>query len=170
VPLIISGSEKVDYIKHIVKTPSEVKFLEDLEAYLARPNNKFGGFDWWLFSKLDQTRDRVYIPYYNAKDNRMAPFYPDFIFWLARGNDYSILFVDPKGTSHADYQLKVDGFTRLFEQGDASRVFRHGDLNVRFGLALYTATPASVGEKYRRFWCNRIEKCIERVFSPAGKD
>lgn len=165
-PLILSDTEKVDYIKHVVKTPSEVTFLKDLEAYLSRPDNRLREPDWWLFSKLDQTLDRVYVPYYNARENRIAPFYPDFIFWLARGDDYSIVFVDPKGTSHADYQLKVDGFTHLFADHDGeSKVFRRGKLNVRFHLFLYTAAPASVGERYRGFWFDRVEKCVGRVLS-----
>lgn len=171
VPLILSGSEKVDYIKHIIKTPSEVSFLDDLEAYLARPDNKFKEFDWWLFSRLDQTRDRVYIPYY-AKENRIAYFYPDFIFWMAKGDDYSILFVDPKGTAYSDYQQKVDGFTQLFAEkaaGDPSKVFRRGRLKVRFHLSLYTADSAAVGEKYRHFWVDRVEKCVDRVLSSGSQ-
>jgi type III restriction enzyme len=36
-PLIVSKDEKIDYIKHIIKTESEVKFIEKLEEYLT-PN------------------------------------------------------------------------------------------------------------------------------------
>ncbi len=46
-----SGDEKVDYIKHIIKTPSEVRFVNDLEDYLVKSDNKFKEFDWWMFSK-----------------------------------------------------------------------------------------------------------------------
>ncbi|MFP3206851.1 MAG: DEAD/DEAH box helicase family protein, partial [Hydrogenobaculum sp.] len=49
IPLIISEKDKIDYIKHIIKVPSERKFLQDLEE------NKsiFDEYDWWYFSKLD---------------------------------------------------------------------------------------------------------------------
>jgi len=33
-PLILSEEEKTDYIKHVIKTPSEVKFINALEQYL----------------------------------------------------------------------------------------------------------------------------------------
>ena len=69
IPLILSETnsteEKVSYIRHIIKTPSEVRFVEDLENYLAKEDNKFKEFDWWMFSKLDESLDEVYIPYYN---------------------------------------------------------------------------------------------------------
>ena len=68
-----------------------------------------------MFSKLDQTLDEVHIPYYNPKENNMAKFKPDFIFWMQKGNEYVILFVDPKGTEHADGYRKIDGYSRIFE-------------------------------------------------------
>lgn len=105
IPLILSEvnstEEKISYIRHIIKTPSEVKFVKNLEDYLAKDNNKFKEFNWWMFSKLDESLDEVYIPYYNPKKNDMSYFYPDFIFWLQKGNKYFIVFVDPKGTEHS---------------------------------------------------------------------
>jgi len=35
-PMVLAEDEKVDYIRHIVKTPSEVRFIKDLEAYLEK--------------------------------------------------------------------------------------------------------------------------------------
>ena len=63
IPLILSLDEKVDYIKHIIKTQSEARFINDLEGYLTKADNKFKVFDWWMFSKLDESLDKVYIPY-----------------------------------------------------------------------------------------------------------
>ena len=60
--MIISEDEKVKHIKHIIKTPSEVKFIQDLDAYIKTPDNQFLDFDWWLFSKIDESLDDVYIP------------------------------------------------------------------------------------------------------------
>ncbi len=69
-----------------------------------------------MFSKLDQTLDEVYIPYYNPKVNNIAKFKPDFIFWLQKDNRYVILFIDPKGTEYTDGYRKIDGYSRIFEE------------------------------------------------------
>ena len=67
IPVILSGEkEQIDYIKHIIQTPSEVKFLNELEDYLAKADNKFREFDWWMFSKIDESLDEVYIPWYDG--------------------------------------------------------------------------------------------------------
>ncbi len=71
-PLILSEDEKVDYITHIIKTESEVKFIEVLESYLSRDDNKFKSFDWWMFSKIDNYLDEIYIPYYNPISNSIS--------------------------------------------------------------------------------------------------
>ncbi|MDH7554939.1 MAG: DEAD/DEAH box helicase family protein, partial [Spirochaetota bacterium] len=78
-PVIVSETEKIDYLNHIINVDSEVRFIEQLEEYLAKPDNIFSQFDRWMFSKLDQTLDEVYIPYYNPKENKIANFKPDFI-------------------------------------------------------------------------------------------
>ncbi|MCX8016256.1 MAG: restriction endonuclease subunit R, partial [Patescibacteria group bacterium] len=108
-PVILSDQERIDYINHIINVQSEVKFIELLEEYLAKPDNVFTQFDWWMFSKLDQTLDEVLIPYYNPKENSIANFKPDFIFWAQKGKRYLILFVDPKGTEYTDGYRKIDG-------------------------------------------------------------
>lgn len=58
---------------------------------------------------------RVYILYFNFKTNRKDKFKPDFIFWLKKGDDYIILFVDPKGIGYTDVEIKIDGYSRVFE-------------------------------------------------------
>ncbi len=66
-PLLLSTREKIDYIKHIIKTKSEVKSIEDLERFLEE-NGKLD-VDWWLFSKIDEYLDEVFIPYYDPETN-----------------------------------------------------------------------------------------------------
>ena len=42
IPIILSGeTERIDYIKHIIQEDSEIKFLNRLEEYLAKPSNRF---------------------------------------------------------------------------------------------------------------------------------
>ena len=154
-PVVLSEDGKADYIRHIIRTESEVKFIKDLEAYLNQPNNEFQQFDWWFFSKLDESLDEVYIPYYDPKTNRMARFKPDFIFWLCKGDDYWIVFVDPKGTEHVDYQHKVDGFRQLLEDNQNPKVFLYDQLKVRVLLRLYTQNRNLIPQGYQRYWTDK---------------
>jgi hypothetical protein len=154
-PVIVSETEKIDYFNHIINVDSEVKFIEQLEEYLAKPDNVFKQFDWWIFSKLDQTLDEVLIPYYNPKENNIANFKPDFIFWAQRGRRYLILFVDPKGTEHADGYRKIDGYSRIFEIGERkeSRDFLYNGFTINIKLLLKPKRGmAEVLENYRRYW------------------
>jgi hypothetical protein len=131
-PLILSSTERVDYIRHVVRHQSEVRFVNELEAYTQQAGNGVAAFDWWAFSKLDETLDRVYIPYYDAAANRIRQFKPDFIFWLQKGTDYVVAFVDPKGMQQSDYQHKIDGYKQLFvDSSGAVRVTDHNGLRVR---------------------------------------
>ncbi len=162
-PIVLSEDGKADYIRHIIKTESEVKFIKDLEAYLSQPNNEFQQFDWWFFSKLDESLDEVYIPYYDPKTNRIARFKPDFIFWLCKGSRYWIVFVDPKGTEHVDYQRKIDGYCEVFRQDDKARVFYHGSKSVTVHLFIMTEDVARVPEGYGEFAICGVADLVERL-------
>jgi hypothetical protein len=159
-PLLISADDKLDYLRSVIQVPSEVRFLKDLEDYLASADNQFKAFDWWCFSRIDENTDQVNIPYYYPYENRIANFKPDFIFWLQKGTDYHILFVDPKGTSRTEYQHKVDGFRKLFERDEAPIRFAHEGLDVRVHLFLYTQDRAFVADYYRRYWLDTIEGMV----------
>jgi len=163
IPLILSENEKVDYIKHVIKKTSEVKFINDLEDYLAKSNNKLNEFDWWFFSKLDESLDEVYIPYYNPDANRISPFYPDFIFWLAKGNDYLILFVDPKGTEHARWADKINGYKELFVENGNAKVIKSNGLAVRIKLLLRAEDAATVKQRFPEhspYWFDAIDDML----------
>lgn len=151
-PLILSDNEKVDYISHIIKTPSEVRFIDDLEHYLDKDSNKFKQFDQWLFSKIDETLDDVYIPYYNPNNNRISYFYPDFIFWLRKATDYHIIFVDPKGTEHVNAYRKIGGYRELFEKDDEERTFNHNGFKVTIGLLLVPDDISKTLPEYQKYW------------------
>ncbi|HPC35781.1 MAG TPA: DEAD/DEAH box helicase family protein [Candidatus Marinimicrobia bacterium] len=155
-PVILSETEKCAYLEHIINVKSEVKFIEKMEEYLRQPDNKFKEFDWWLFSKLDQTVDEVSIPYYNPKEDRISDFKPDFIFWAQKGKKYLILFVDPKGTEHTDGLRKIDGFSSIFEDPLTKSPinFPHNGLIINVKLLLMPASGgvASVPEPQRKYW------------------
>ncbi|WP_369973988.1 DEAD/DEAH box helicase family protein [Petrotoga sp. 9T1HF07.CasAA.8.2] len=163
VPLILSEDEKIKYINHIIKVPSEVKFISDLENYLKRENNKFEEFDWWFFSKLDESLDEIYIPYYNPNINKMSKFYPDFIFWLKRRNNYYILFVDPKGTEHSSAYRKIDWYKKLFEENGKEKVFEYNEFNVKIKLLMKPEDPAKVLSEYNKYWFDNIENMLNSL-------
>jgi type III restriction enzyme len=165
-PIVLSKDGKADYIRHIIKTPSEVKFIKDLENYLAQPNNRFQQFERWFFSKLDESLDEVYIPYYDPKTNRMARFKPDFIFWLCKGSRYWIVFVDPKGTEHVDYQRKIDGYREVFCENGKLRAFHHCGKDVTVHLFIAVQDVSRVPEEYRAFAFDGVAKLVESVPSP----
>ncbi len=160
-PLILSDDEKIDYIKHIITVPSEVKFINELEDYLAKSNNKFEEFDWWSFSKLDETLDEVCIPYYDPNVNKISQFYPDFIFWLKKENNYFIVFVDPKGTEHTSAYRKIDWYKKLFEEDGKEKIFSYDGFKVRIKLLLRPKDVSKVLTEYKQYWFDNIEKMLE---------
>jgi len=162
-PLILSDKEKIDYIKHIIKTPSEVKFINDLERYLNKDGNKFNEFDWWFFSKLDESLDEIYIPYYNPERNRISRFNPDFIFWFKKGKDYTILFVDPKGTEHTSAMRKVDGYEELFGEPGKEKIFKYNGMNVGIKLRLRAIDTSKAPKKYEPYWFDNIKDIIKNI-------
>ena len=167
-PVIVSETEKIDYINHIINVESEVIFVEQLEEYLTKPDNVFTHFDWWMFSKLDQTLDEVFIPYYNPKENNIANFKPDFIFWAQKGKRYLVLFVDPKGTEHADGYRKIDGYSRIFEiekNGQKqSRDFSYNGFTINTKLLLKPRRGiAEVLENYKQYWFDNFDDFARKI-------
>jgi superfamily II DNA or RNA helicase len=163
-PLIVSKDERVDFIKHIIRTKSEVNFIQKLENYLKMPGNKFQSFDWWMFSKIDESLDEVYIPYYDYKENYLRKFKPDFIFWLKSGNDYFIVFVDPKSSEFTSYEAKVDWYKRIFEENGKPKRFAYNNLNCYVYCFLYTDDVDKIkGKAYEDYWFESFDKMLERL-------
>ncbi|WP_456329789.1 DEAD/DEAH box helicase family protein [Archaeoglobus sp.] len=158
---LLSARNRVEWIKHIIKTENEYKFVSDLVAYLRKEDNLFRKFDWWMFSKIDEHLDDVYIPYYHKKTNTFRRFKPDFIFWLCKGDKYYIIFVDPKGVSHTDYEYKVDGYKKIFMENNKIREFKQDGFKIKVHLFLYTEDVQKLPEGYRRFWFDDIEQVLK---------
>ena len=164
-PVIISKDTKVDFINHIINVDSEREFLIALEDYIKK--NK-PGIDYWFFSKVDEELDKIYIPYYNKKYNKTSRFYPDFIFWLKKDDIYYIIFVDPKGTEYTDYEYKVDGFSRIFEEQGKTKEFNYNGLKINVLLYLYTEDRNKLSEGYKKYWYDDIEQ-IFNIFENVDK-
>ena len=151
-PLILSLHEKLGYIKHIIDVSSEVDFINNLVKHIEQ--NK-SAFEYeWMFSKIDQTVDNkdIAMPYYSSKDNSYHLFYPDFIFWMKKDNNYKIMFVDPKGTEYTSYLSKVDGFEKLFCKNGKPIKFNHKNYTITFDLKLAYEEDGTIPEKYKDYW------------------
>jgi superfamily II DNA or RNA helicase len=155
IPLIYSKQEKIDYINHIIVNKSEVDFVKKLENYLTKNALAFE----WMFSKIDETIDKnMGMPYFYKRDNRYREFFPDFIFWLKKDNEYKIIFVDPKGVSHTDYENKVCDFEKLFlDDTGQTRKFKYNGLNnITFDLMLFTDDLNTVNGNYVKYWHSNV--------------
>jgi len=128
---------------------------------------------WLFFSKIDETLDEVYIPYYNPKTNRIDKFKPDFIFWLKKENQYTILFVDPKGTEHTDAFRKIEGYSKIFEvennKEKVSRDFSYNGFNIKVKLLLKPSRGdvARVLENYKKYWFDRFIDFAGKINAPV---
>ncbi|RVZ97213.1 DEAD/DEAH box helicase family protein [Helicobacter pylori] len=107
-PLI--KAKNCDWLKHVVKVKSESDFLEEL---LKITETLQENYDFWAFSKIDEHLDNLFIPYFNGATERK--FFPDFIFWLQKGNTQIICFIDPKGTEHTSSLRKAYWYKKLFK-------------------------------------------------------
>lgn len=158
-PLLVSHEERAIYLTHIIDVKSEREFIKELERKASEWNDKF---DWWMFSKLDETAlGKIYIPYYNKVQNIHAKFHPDFIFWFENANGYHILFVDPKGGAHTSYQYKADGYKGVFcdDKGKEKTLKEHGK-KIRVYLRFFGRDGAPEG--YENYWINEISE-IPRI-------
>lgn len=169
-PVIASKGKRSEYIRHIIETDSEVRFLNSLREYVRKSGSVLRELDWWMFSKLDQYLDDPYIPYYNPKQNRVARFIPDFIFWMRKGDSYTILFVDPKGMEQIDWERKVDGYKRLFEsEEERPKTFAHESVSVSVRLSLFTRDRNVCPEGgYKRFWQDNLDSLFNAMLATNG--
>ncbi len=157
-PLIIAN-RKADFIRHIVQEESERQFLNDLDGWLQSNQPKW---DAWMFSKIDESLDNIYIPYYDKRVNRYRNFMPDFIFWMCKADYYQIVFVDPKGMAHTSANYKILGYSKLFEHNQKCRIFRtrfSQARNVKVKLVLFNQDARQQpDDQYHRYWCNSPEE------------
>lgn len=169
-PVIMCEADKENYLIHVIKTKSEIQFLEELDKYLQENNNLFKELDWWFFSKVDETIDEVYIPYYQPKTNRIEKFKPDFIFWLQKENHYTILFVDPKGTEFADGYRKIDGYSKIFEEKingqKQSKNFSYKGFMIQTKLLMKPSRGMEeVLDQYKRYWFDNFNEFKDKLYS-----
>ncbi|TPH58030.1 DEAD/DEAH box helicase family protein [Helicobacter pylori] len=143
-PLI--KAKNCDWLKHVVKVKSESDFLQELQDQETTKTLQ-ANYDFWAFSKIDEHLDNLFIPYIDGAAERR--FFPDFIFWLQKGDTQIICFIDPKGSKHTDYEHKADAY-QLFKD----KIFNPKDdphFKIKVVLKFYGA-KYDVGEGYNDYW------------------
>ncbi|TPH64155.1 DEAD/DEAH box helicase family protein [Helicobacter pylori] len=146
IPLI--KAKNCDWLKHVVKVESEIDFLKELQDQETTKTLQ-ENYDFWAFSKIDEHLDNLFIPYINNVAERH--FFPDFIFWLQKGDTQIICFIDPKGSKHTDYEFKADAY-KLFKD----KVFTPKDnphFTIKVVLKFYG--KGDVGDRYRDCWIQK---------------
>ncbi len=148
-PLI--KAKDCDWLKYVVKVGSEIDFLKELlETETTKTLQE--NYDFWAFSKIDEHLDNLFIPYIgeNATERH---FFPDFIFWLQKGDTQIICFIDPKGTKIAEYEHKADAYKHLFKD----KIFNpKNDPNFKIKVVLkFYGDKDDVGERYRDDWIKK---------------
>ncbi len=147
-PLI--KAKNCDWLKHVVKVKSEIDFLEELQDQETMKTLR-EKYDFWAFSKIDESLDNLFIPYISNLGERR--FFPDFIFWLQKGDTQIICFIDPKGTAYADYQHKADAYKDLFKD----EVFSSKDdpfFKIKVVLKFY-GNKDDVADGYNDYWIKK---------------
>ncbi len=152
---IIYTKEKKDWIKHIISIESEYDFITNLLKIIDEIDKNY---DWWIFSKLDESLDKsIYIPY--ISQGKLRKFIPDFIFWLKKENTLKIIFIDPKGDKYTQYLDKLDGYRSIFEKNGKPKIFKITNPNIQIivDLKLYTRNDNVnvAGEMYRKYWIDK---------------
>ncbi|GAA7797796.1 DEAD/DEAH box helicase family protein [Helicobacter pylori] len=146
-PLI--KAKDCDWLKHVVKVKSEIDFLQELQDQETTKTLQ-ENYDFWAFSKIDEHLDNLFIPYINNVAERR--FFPDFIFWLQKGDTQIICFIDPKGIIISDYQLKADAY-KLFKD----KIFNPKNdpyFKIKVVLKFY-GDKDRVGDNYRDYWIQK---------------
>jgi len=76
------------------------------------------------------------------------------------------LFVDPKGTEHADGYRKIDGYSRIFEIGEQkqSRDFLYNGFIINTKLLLKPRRGiVGVLENYKRYWFDNFADLTDKI-------
>lgn len=155
-PIILTSDAHKQLFKHIVWVPSEVKFLKKLQEN----REQLEKYDWWYFSKIDETTDNVSIPYYDTREQEFRNFFPDFIFWLKpkKSDKLIIKFIDPKGNvvGTGNTEDKAKGYENIFN----GHTIKYNGKEVEIDLFFYNE-PTGVNESVRDYFTKDFKKMFE---------
>lgn len=135
----------------------ERQFVEDLKAFHDGHQEFFGGRDLYLLRNLSRGRG---VGFFEAGN-----FHPDFILWMAKGDEQDVIFVDPKGLWHLD-----PGDSRIeFHKTIKDIEQRLGDPSVRLQSFIVSNTEfGKMQKKWRMTKCEMNKRHI--LFREDGGD
>jgi len=87
---------------------------------------------------------------------------------MQKGKRYLILFVDPKGTEHADGYRKIDGYSRIFETSEKKecKEFSYNEFIINTKLLLKPKRGiAEVLDNYKKYWFDNFEIAFKKIIS-----
>ncbi|MGL2767779.1 DEAD/DEAH box helicase family protein [Helicobacter pylori] len=149
-PLI--KAKDCDWLKHVVKVKSEIDFLQELQDQETTKTLQ-ANYDFWAFSKIDEHLDNLFIPYINNVAERR--FFPDFIFWLQKGDTQIICFIDPKGITYADYEHKADAYKLFKNKIFSPKNNPHCKIKKIKVVLKFYGDKDRVGDNYRDYWIQK---------------
>jgi type III restriction enzyme len=145
-----------DKFQHIIKKESEIVFLDNLVEYLKQDENKLKNYDWWYFSKIDESVDKIGIPYFNSEIGRYQNFYPDFIFWLKKNGKCYLKFIDPHGVQFISNTTdKIDGFNDFCS--DLSKLNSKNISKVELYFYNDKEVPHGVDDFYKKYFTSDFQ-------------
>jgi hypothetical protein len=155
-PILMKDKNENDFFRNIINDKSEIDFINNLEEYLEEDDNKLATYDNWYFSKIQQVTDSIYIPYIDYEKSQVAKFYPDFIFWLKKDDEYIIKFIDPKGLNQGVYKTKdkLEGVEKIFVNDEFNK--KHPAFKVELYLYNCERKKDELIDKYVEFDFNEI--------------
>lgn len=155
-PIILTTEAHKQLFRHIIWVPSEVEFLKKLHDN----RDKLEKYEWWYFSKIDETTDDVSIPYYDSGLQEYRNFFPDFIFWLKEKNSDNLIikFIDPKGNrvGTGNTEDKAKGYENIFN----GHTVKYEGKEVSIDLFFYNE-PIGVNESVKGYFTKDFERMFE---------
>ena len=119
-----------------------------------------------MFSKIDESLDEVYIPYYDYEDNSLKKFKPDFIFWLRKQNNYFIVFFDPKSYKFTSYENKIYWYKKIFEDNNKPKKFKYKNIDCYVYCFLNTNDVDKVkSHSYRDYWFDNFDGVFSKILN-----
>jgi len=152
-----------EWVRRVAKGEGQLKLLEDLKRNESLLRE---AFDWWAFSRLEKKTDFLYVPYY--KNGRELKWRPDFVFWLAKGEDYWVVLLEAEGVAGGERFEVLEGAKRLFEGEEGlPKVFVVNGKKVRVLFFFYGKPPEGVPQAYKPYWVERVGELVGKVLEKA---
>lgn len=69
-------------------------------------------------------------------------------FGFKKNDAQKILFIDPKGTTNSEYQLKIDGFDEIFRD----KIWPKDGLKLSVDLKMIKSQNEDISKGYANYW------------------